>query len=197
MTEDVLPGQTFGRIESPERHCKTTFKCLLSWGTYNVISVDRNKGTLTLRKPPNLLPKRSNGIRMLDPPTKIKITSICNHKYRYYRNQGKYFYVTIKIFVFPSEFGDRFLNKYDSRALDRMVTTNTLEVNAKERSSQLHRMMRMVSKNENPETHEEMMASVRVKTALEKAINQILATRIPKIQGNRTRYYFLFSPVQK
>ena len=195
MTKDVLPGQTFGRIESPEGHCKTTFKCLSPWGTYNVIFVDSNKGTLTLKKSLDLLPKRYSGIRMLDPPTKIKITSICDH----YGSKRKYFYVTIniKIFVFPSKFGDRFLNKYNSRALNRMVTTNTLKMNARERSSQLHRMMRMVSKNENPETHEEMMASVRVKTALEKAINQILATCIPKIQGNRTRYYFLFSPVQK
>ena len=187
MTKDVLPGKPFGRIESPERHCKTNFTCLSRWRN-SFISVDSNKGTLTLKKSLDLLPKRYNGIRTLDPPTKIKITSICG----YYR----YFYVAIKIFVFPSKFGDRFLNKYDSQALNTMVTTNTLKMNARERSSQLHRMMRMVSENENPETHEEMMASVRVKTALEEAINQILATYIPKIQGIRTRY-FLCLLVQK
>ena len=196
MTKDVLPGQPFGRIESPiaERHCKTTFKCLS--GTYSFLSVDSNKGTLTLKKSLDLLPKRYSGIRTHDPPTKIEITSICGFEHRYYGNERKYFYVTIKIFVFPSKFGDRFLNKYDSRALNRMVTANTLKMNARERSSQLHRMMRMVSENENPETHEEMMASVKVKTALEKAINQILATYIPKIQGIRTRY-FLCSLVQE
>lgn len=187
MTEDVPPNRPFGRIEFPgqaERHCSTTFESLPYWGTDNYISVDRNQGILTLKKSPGLLPKRDNGIRMLNPPTKIKITSTCS---LYYGNVPKYFYVTINIIVFHSKFGDRFLKKYNSLALDKMIATNRLILTRRERSSQLHRMMRMVSKNENPEAHEEMIASVEVKTALEKAINHTLATYIPKRQGKRTR----------
>ena len=174
MTEDALPG-TFGIIKPPKNNCKTTFKCLSSWRTSRYVYVDPNKGTLTLRRKPNSLPKQSSGIRKLVPPTKIKIRSWCRYRP---------FYVTVNLLVFPSKFGDRFLTKYNSMRMNKLVKEDTLELDAKQRSSQLHRMMRMVSNDRNPEAHEEMMESVKVKTVLEMAVNGILKKYIPKRQGN-------------
>ena len=178
MTDDVLPGP-FGRIEPPEENCHTTFICLSSWKTSRYIHVDGKKGTLKLRTKLSSLPPLPSGIRTLDSPTKIKIKSLCDH------TPGlTYFYVSVYLFVFPSKFGDRFLNKYSSRRINEVVAEDTLTSDAIERSSQLHRMMRMVSEDRNPEAHEEMMASVKVKTALEGALNKILKIYIPKYRGN-------------
>ena len=174
MTEDASLG-TFERIKPPENNCKTTFQCVSSWGTSRYIDVDLKNGTLTLKRKPSLLPKQSSGIRKLVPPTKIKIRSRCRYRP---------LYVTVNLLVFPSKFGDRFLTKYNSMRMNKLVKEDTLELDAKQRSSQLHRMMRMVSKDRNPVAYEEMMEAVKVKTVLEMAVNRIVKEYIRKDQGN-------------
>ena len=181
ITTDVPRGRPFGRIESPEYKCNAIFECLFS---SKYLTVDRFKGTLTLLKNPFLLPKRYDGIHKLDQPLKIRVSC------RSYR-RNTIFIITVNLFAFPPKFGDDFLTIYNSYTLDKMVKANKLIYREEERSSQLHRMMRMVSKNENPEAHEEMMGSVKVKKALEGAINKIERV-ISKDRGNIVNSYFLY-----
>jgi hypothetical protein len=50
-------------------------------------------------------------------------------------------------------------------------------------ASSLHRMMRMITKDENRIAYEKMMGSVKVKTALEGAINKIVQNFVTKSPG--------------
>ena len=53
----------------------------------------------------------------------------------------------------------------------------------------LHRMVRMVSKEKDPETFNEMMASARVDAALDEAINEIVKRYTTKGSGIYTNLY--------
>ncbi len=167
-----------GKIESPFPNCKTTFKCISSWSPKRFISVDYFKGTLKLKRNPWKLPKRPSGIRKLTPPLKIKIRGACQHG-RVYK------YVTVNLLVFPSKFGDASLSTYNHRRkLARMVKENQKFDAKSGMANSLHRIMRMVTKKENPGAVKEMMASVKVKTGLEAAINKILTKYVTKNPGN-------------
>ncbi len=91
--------------------------------------------------------------------------------------------VIINLFVFPINFGDAILNTYDQRKLASMVKVNqNFDTNSGIASS-FHRIMRKVNKDVNPNAANELMASVRVKTALEAAINRIVTIYVTKISG--------------
>ncbi len=112
----------------------------------------------------------------LTPATKIMMISECGS----FRVNTL---VIINLFVFPINFGDAILNTYDRRKLASTVKVNqNFDTNSGIASS-FHRIMRKVNKDVNPNAANELMASVRVKAALEAAINQIVTIYVTKISG--------------
>ena len=107
---------------------------------------------------------------------KVKVISKCGNLKRKY-------WIKVNIYVFPRKFGDSFLKSYIPK-LKSMVKENKKFDTQKGMASSLHRIMRMISKEKNPETFNEMMASAKVDTALDGAINDIVEKYIPKRTGD-------------
>jgi hypothetical protein len=176
-TKDVSLGP-LGRIKSPDSNCQTTFKCSSSSSrVWYYISVDRVSGTLRLKqRNTRYLTKQRSGIYKLIPATKIQIKNICSH--------GTYIHdVTVNLFVFPYNFGDHILQNNGYSFPTMRVEANHHFDTGKGMASSLHRMMRMITKDENRIAYEKMMASVKVKTALEGAINKIVQNFVTKSPG--------------
>ena len=171
VTEDVLPGP-LGRIEIPTTSCRTTFRSrrLLCW---NRITVNRDTGIVRLNTRFKIRNKY-NGIKNLT--TNILVTTRCGSSVSRH-------VVTVKLFIFRKSFGDSFLRSYIPR-LDNMVKENKKFDIQKGMATSLHRIMRMVFKEKNPETFNEMMASAKVDIALDAAINKIVEKHVTHSSGN-------------
>ena len=153
MTEGYLFGP-LGRIESPIISCTTTLASPGFWFQPNII-VDCATGIVRLDTG-FLLANIFSGPG--------KLTTTCRY--------SEFKYVTVNVFVFRKSFGDPFLRSYILE-LDNMVKENKKFDTQNDIATSLHRIMRMVSKEKNPETFNEMMASAKVDIVLEEALNAI------------------------
>ena len=170
-TKDVLPG-TLGRIETQKTICKTTFTThRFFFLNRKDIAIDENTGLITLKRKFDL---RNSKIEKLT--AKVQLTTKCGYLVKF-----KYD-VIVNLVVLPLNCGDSFLKSYFHK-LNNMVTENKKFNIQKGLANSLHRIMRMVSKDKNPETFDEMMASAKVDTALEGAINDIVETFAKKCSG--------------
>ena len=95
-------------------------------------------------------------------------------------------FVKVNVIVLQSGCGDRFLKKYNSMTMNKLVTKNQLMFDASTglKSSQLLRIMRMINRDDSPEAHEEIMSAVKFETALQKAVNQVVKKHVRKCPGN-------------
>ena len=168
-TEDVSLGP-LGKIESQESGCKKKFQCF-SRGYQRSIIVS-STGIITLIRKPSL-GTQFNGFKK---PTKVKarITCYCG----YYISK----YVTVNLFIFRYNFGDSILKSCVGE-LGSLVKENKKFDTGRGMAGSLHRMVRMVSKEKDPETFNEMMASARVDAALDEAINEIVKRYTTKYPG--------------
>jgi hypothetical protein len=99
-------------------------------------------------------------------------------------------FVTVNLIVLPEKFGDSFLSS-SIRKLGRLVKENEKYNTGRGMAGSLHRMMRMVEKEKNRKAFDEMMASAKVDTALQEAINEIVAQYIPKISGSYSIHHLI------
>ena len=167
-TKDVLLG-TLNRIETQKTICKTTF----TTSNHKDIAIDENTGLVTLKR------KFDLGNSKIEKLTaKVHVTTKCGGYLVKSKND-----VIVNLFVLPLKFGDSFLKSYFHK-LNNMVTENKKFNTQKGLANSLHGIMRMVSKDKNPETFDEMMASAKVDTALEGAINDIVETLAKKGSGD-------------
>ena len=160
----------FGKIEFPESNCQTTFKCL----TYqSFISVASQTGVLSLTKNPCYIPKQANGIRKLT--IKIRVTTACHKQH----------YVSVNLYVFPSNFGPAItiLNSYTKQKIGGMVKQNKIFGTNRGMANSLHRIMRMTSESDNPTAHRSIMASVMVREAFEHVMKELMAEFVATIPG--------------
>ena len=171
MTEDVSPG-VLGRIKSSSS-CENTFSTQFGFHGQRYIYVGHKTGIIKLQSSVLKLKKQDNGVRKH--VESVKIISRCG-----YRRISTT--VSIKLLVFPLNFGDSFLESYLGK-LEFMATENKKFYFVHGMASSLHRVMRMVEKKKNAKAFNEMMASAKVDAALEEAINKIVEAYIPKGQG--------------
>ena len=174
VTEDVSP-RVLGRINgSSSSSCKNRIFLTNDVNSgRRYINVDRRTGIVKLQSSVLKLKKQYDGIRKH--VESVKIVSRCGYK-RISTN------VSIKLLVFPLNFGDSFLEPYLSD-LNFMATENKQFDIFHGMASSLHRVMRMVEKKKNAKAFNEMMASAKVDVALEDAIKELVETFIPKDQG--------------
>ena len=155
-TPDVKPG-TLGRINTPNTHCTTTFICR----NWNELSVDRNTGEIKLTH----LYFRYRHYNLNELRLDVRVSTKCVYSI-------SHDFVTVNLIVLPEKFGDSFLSS-SIRKLGRLVKENEKYNTGRGMAGSLHRMMRMVEKEKNPEAFNEMMASARVDAALQEAVKSI------------------------
>ena len=177
-TEDVLSGP-LGKIETSSTGCTTKFRTGRFW-FWNVITVDHKTGIVRLNTRFHLGSQKKN-FRNLT--ANVLVTTTCGY------SQSNYD-VTVNLIVFREKFGDSFLSS-SIRKWRSLVKENEKYNTGRGMAGSLHRMMRMVEKEKNRKAFDEMMASAKVDTALQEAINEIVAQYIPKISGSYSIHHLI------
>jgi hypothetical protein len=100
----------------------------------------------------------------------LKITATCGRK------GSGIVHVIVNLIVFSKRtfYGDSFLIPLILRKVDSLVKENKKFDTGKGMASSLHRIMRIVEKEKNRKAFDEMMASAKVDSVLQEAINTIV-----------------------
>ena len=172
VTEDVSPG-VLGRIKGSSLCENRLFSTNDVYSGQRYINVEDTTGIVRLQSSVLKLKKQYDGTRKH--VESVKIVSRCGS------NQISTI-VSIKLLVFPLNFGDSFLMPYLDK-LDFMATENKQFDVVHGMARSLHKLMRMVEKKKNAKAFNKMMVSAKVDVALQEAIKELVETFIPKGQG--------------
>jgi hypothetical protein len=172
-TEDVLPG-TLGKIDTSLTCCTTKFLQTGRVQFWNGINVDNDTGIVRLNTRFHFGSHEHN-LKKLS--SNVQVTTTCGYYSKFNYN------VTVNLFFFRKNFGDSILKSY-IRKLGSMVKENKKFDTQSDMATSAHRMMRMVVKEKNPEAFDKMMASAKVDTALQEAINEIAEKFTTKNSGS-------------
>ena len=170
-TEDVLPGM-LGKIETPKN---AFIRCRRR--SFGLIP---RRARLTIN-PRTKIVRLNTRLRLRKAISNFgKLTTTCGNL----RFGG----ITINLFVFRKKYGDSFLTSCSSE-LNNIIKENKKFDRKQGMATSLHRMMRMVFKEKNPETFNEIMASAKVNTELNEAINRIVKKHIVQSSGDHPSLY--------
>ena len=172
-TGNVFRLGTLGRIETPIKGCKATFVS----GRFSSCIVDHNTGIVRLNRRRRRL-NRYRITKVTKLTTIVQVTTMCG----YSKSQN---FVKVIVLVFPFGFGNSFLRPYIFK-IHNMVKENKKFDTQKGLATSLHRLMRMVLKEKNPESFNEIMASEKVNTVIDRAINDIVEKRVGKSSGDHS-----------
>jgi hypothetical protein len=176
FTEDAKPGKFATLPLDNRKRCHDEFFPRGHGDGY--VNVGRRTGILELKGSLGSLRRDGKGIRRYT--LHIFVTNKC-YPLNFYRSHP-HTTITINLIVFPVNFGDQVLLRIPAKRISsRVRQSNTFQRSGT--SSNLHRVIRLVSEKVEPRAFNEMMASIKVKKTLEFVINEILRRHVPHSGG--------------